>query len=120
MDSIKVSISDRERNFCEDDAHRAANNQKELILITRENELDEEKPLDETKLATLLADNKAAEVKCLELGGLKLTPSCIEKIANCGATKLQCLRLYDCLGLSDEVVKLFGKFLQDYRSIISI
>lgn len=109
---IKISLSDRERNFCEDDAHRTLNNRKDLILCTKENELDEEKPLDETKLAALfkadLTQNET-EIKMIELGGIKLTSTVIDLIANCGAKRIQCLRLYDCLGLTDEVVKLFGQ-----------
>lgn len=110
LTSIKVSLSDRERNFCEDDAHRPSTNRKELILCTRENELDEEKQLDEEKLTNLLSNNQAAGLKCLELGGIKLTPKAIQLLADCGAKQLQCLRLYDCVGLSDEVVKLFGMY----------
>ncbi|UXI17510.1 ras GTPase-activating protein 1 [Sarcoptes scabiei] len=103
--SIKISLSDRERNFCEDDNHRSSSNCKELLLINKENELDEQKPLNEDAFVKM----QATEAICLELGGLKLTPSSIEKIGNCGATKLQCLRIYDCLGITDEAVKLFGQ-----------
>ncbi|KAI2806084.1 hypothetical protein BLOT_005095 [Blomia tropicalis] len=112
LTTIKVSISDRERNFCEDESHRAASNRKELILITRENELDEEKPLDEAKLSALLkADPKKneTEIKMIELGGVKLTPGSIDLIGNCGAKQVACLRLYDCVGLTDEVAKMFGQ-----------
>lgn len=112
LTAIKVSLCDRERNFCEDDAHRAADNRKELILCTRENELDEEKPLDEEKLSALLKANPAkneTEIKMLELGNVKLTPGAIELIANCGAKAINCLRLYDCAGLNEEALKLFGQ-----------
>lgn len=112
ISTIKISLSDRERNFCEDDTHKTLNNRKELILCTKENELDEEKPLDEAKLSALLkADpaKNATEIKMIELGGLKLTPAAIDLIANCGAERIQCLRIYDCVGLTDEVVKLLGQ-----------
>ncbi|KAH9406050.1 hypothetical protein TYRP_014348 [Tyrophagus putrescentiae] len=112
LTTIKVSLCDRERNFCEDDAHRTSDNRKELILCTRENELDEEKPLDEEKLSALLKADPAkneTEIKMIELGNIKLTPGAVELIANCGAKALGCLRLYDCGGLNEETLKLFGQ-----------
>ena len=112
MSTFKVSLSDRERNFCEDDAHRAEENQKDLILSTRENELDDEKPLDSGKVEAFFKSNAAkfeTELKMIELGGIKLTKGDIDLIANCGAKRVQCLRLYDCVGLNDETLKLFGQ-----------
>ncbi|KAH9420688.1 hypothetical protein DERP_001119 [Dermatophagoides pteronyssinus] len=105
LQTIKISLSDRERNFCEDDQHRAGSNLKDLILFTKENELDEQKPLNENEFAKLSAVNTL----CLELGGLKLSSSAIKMIGDCGMQKLQCLRIYDCLGINDEAVKLFGQ-----------
>lgn len=107
LKTIKISLSDRERNFCEDDQHRSETNLKDLILFTKENELDEQKPMDEEKFAKLSAIN----ISCLELGGLTLSSSAIKLLGDCGAQKLQCLRIYDCLNVNDEAIKLFGKFL---------
>ncbi|KAH7640961.1 hypothetical protein HUG17_8430 [Dermatophagoides farinae] len=105
LKTIKISLSDRERNFCEDDQHRSETNLKDLILFTKENELDEQKPLDEEKFAKLSAIN----ISCLELGGLTLSSSAIKLLGDCGAQKLQCLRIYDCLNVNDEAIKLFGQ-----------
>lgn len=109
LKSIKISLSDRERNFCEIDSHRPETNQNDSILITKENELDEQKPINESKFSELVANKQAINVLCLELGGLKLTTSTIEQIGNCGSEKLECLRIYDCMDLTDEAIKLFGK-----------
>lgn len=123
LKSIKISLSNRERNFCEIDSHQPQANQNDLILVTKENELDEQKPLNQVKFSELVANKQAINVLCLELGGLKLTPSAIEQIGNCGLEKLECLRIYDCLNLTDEAIKLFGKYLHvflQFQPIFSI
>lgn len=124
MESLKVCISERERNFCEDDTHKPSENRADLFLNTRDNELDEVKPLDEAKLAQLLTANKAAlesGLKVLELGEVQLTPTAVQLIADCGAKQVKCMRFYDCSGWNDENLKLlgqrFGKSVRDLELV---
>lgn len=109
LETLKICLTERERNFCEDDTHRPLKNHDDLILSTRENELDSQKPIDEKKLEALFANGAAVKLRVLELGEIKFTPKVVELIANCGTTTLACLRLYDCIGLDDAALKLFGR-----------
>ena len=104
MSKLKISVTERERNFCEDESHAVTENHTEVVLV---NDADDQKPLDKTKLAQLIA-KVSQGLTVVELGGLKLDMDSVNLIANCGAA-VECIRIYDCTGVTDEMLKLLGK-----------
>jgi len=106
MTKLKISVTERERNFCEDETHAITDNHIEVVQV---NDAEDQKPLDKTKLADLLKQ-VGQSLKVLELGGLKLDNESIALIANCGAS-IECIRIYDCIGINDESLKLLGIIL---------
>lgn len=105
MSKLKISLTDRERNFCEDESHAVTDNHREAALI---NDADDQKPLDKTKLADLVK-KLGLDLKVVELGGLKLDNDSVGVIANSGAA-VECFRIYDCTGVTDEILKLIGNW----------
>jgi hypothetical protein len=103
MTKLKISVSERERNFCEDESHAIVDNHKEVVQV---NDVEDQKPLDKTKLSDLVKQIGKSLI-VIELGGLKLDNESIGIIANCGAN-IECIRIYDCIGLNDECLKLIG------------
>jgi hypothetical protein len=103
MTKLKISVTERERNFCEDESHAVTENHTEVVLV---NDTDDQKPLDKTKLADLIG-KVGKDLTVVELGGLKLDNESIGAIANSGAP-IECIRIYDCTGVTDELLKLIG------------
>ncbi|CAG2109425.1 unnamed protein product [Medioppia subpectinata] len=104
MDKLKISVTERERNFCEDESHAISDNHREVVLV---NDSDDQKPLDKPKLGELIG-KVGKGLKVVELGGLKLDNESIGLIANSGAA-IECFRIYDCTGVTDELLKLIGQ-----------
>ncbi|CAG2164122.1 unnamed protein product [Oppiella nova] len=104
MTKLKISVTERERNFCEDESHAVTENHTEVVLV---NDTDDQKPLDKTKLADLIG-KVGKDLTVVELGGLKLDNESIGAIANSGAP-IECIRIYDCTGVTDELLKLIGQ-----------
>jgi hypothetical protein len=103
MTKLKISVTERERNFCEDESHAMVDNHTEVVQV---NDAEDQKPLDKTKLSDLVKQIGKSLI-VIELGGLKLDNESIGIIANCGAN-IECIRIYDCIGLNDESLKLIG------------
>ncbi|XP_054163270.1 uncharacterized protein LOC128961087 [Oppia nitens] len=104
MSNLKISVTERDRNFCEEECHRCSDNHREVVLV---NDSDDQKPLDKTKFGELI-NKLGKDLKVVELGGLKLDNDVIGLIANSGAA-IECIRIYDCTGVTDEILKLLGQ-----------
>ena len=107
MSKLKISVTERERNFCEDESHAVTDNHTEVVLV---NDADDQKPLDKAKLTELIG-KVSKDLKVVELGGLKLDNDSVGLIANCGAA-VECIRIYDCTGVTDEILKLIGNSIE--------